>query len=111
MISHKLAPLGRLGFQLFKPIVKSKFSNLHDVLNMLMDLDVKDAAASDLRYSAVHLVPCFTDPDPTRVAIVQYNDDDNELESNSYIVSFTKLEDLVWNLDVNDNWIFWTESE
>jgi hypothetical protein len=84
------------------------FANLQEVLNMLMDLDVKDEYKARLRYSYKHLVPCGSRRNPNRIALISYNDTDNELESNSYIIDFFEAkEDINWESNVSFN--VWTK--
>ncbi len=85
------------------------FVNLHEVLNALMDLDVRDEANAELRYSSTHIVPSRTFNDLERTALIEYNDIENELESNSYVISFIDVKKFAWSVLASANFFVWTK--
>jgi|SRR3989344_8154478 len=106
MIHHKITSLDQfIGFETKKH--GKHFANLHEVLSMLMDLDVKNKDNAELRYSSVHLVPCANRENMGRTALVYYNDVDQQLESNSYIVDFIDIKDVDWKQVEKENYLFW----
>lgn len=88
-----------------------KPASLHDVIIMLMKIDVKDETLAKLRYSSTHLVLCSTPNTPGLIALVTYNDTNSLTDSKSYVVDFYDIDRLFWNMAEEEEWFFWVTDE